>query len=168
MQSLHLVCNVKCPSICKFSIYMQSQSLCLIFKLSTTCFLAVKSLPSSKTYINLTYHLYIITLVNITHPALDSLCHLQVLLTLQDLLSVSSSLPFVHTTHHYLLDNLPIIFSFILYVWHLIKKKMFDLIFEYTMSYLCSSLVPDSGMSLSNAKKQNEHDWPSLSICCAV
>jgi len=82
---------------------MQSQSLRQIFKVSTHIF-AVKSLLSTKTYINLTYHLYIITLVNITTTP-ESLL-LQVLLTLQDplqdLLSLLSSFPFVHTTLHYL------------------------------------------------------------------
>ena len=57
MQSLHLICYVKSLSICKVSITMQCQSLHQIFKLSTHLF-AVKSLLSSKAYINLISFLY--------------------------------------------------------------------------------------------------------------
>ena len=54
---------------------------------------------------------------------------------------------------------------FILFARHLIKKNTFDAIFEYTIfPILCSSLVLDSCMSLSNVKKHYEYDWPSLSI----
>ena len=124
MQSLHLISSEK-SSICKVSIYVQSQSLCLIFKLSTRLF-AVKFLLSTKTYINLISFLYNYICKHYHYSRKSSSS--SVLLTLQDplqdLLSVSSSFPFVSTKLHYLLDIRPIILckSFlILFARHLIK-----------------------------------------------